>query len=121
MVLKLFGLKRKGDKAPASAPAAAPPAPSPPESADPDDVVEFVEVAPPTAAAPAKPAKKALTPKQRAQRKYAAGMKQVRKRASKAKGGKGRIAKRGGATKLRRELGLKPGKATGKKAGRKKR
>ena len=53
-----------------------------------------------------------LTPKQRAQRKYAAGMRTVRSRAKTTKGGKGRIAKRSGATKLRRSLGLKPGKAT---------
>ncbi|HJQ93116.1 MAG TPA: hypothetical protein VJ874_02395 [Candidatus Thermoplasmatota archaeon] len=53
--------------------------------------------------------KKALTPKQRAQRKYAASMRGVRKRAKKASGGKGRVAKRAGAAKLRRKLGLKPG------------
>ena len=69
-------------------------------------------------------AKRALTPKQRAQRKYAASMAGVRKRAKKASGGKGRIAKRSGATKLRRQLGLKPGKSArkaAKKGARKKR
>ena len=54
--------------------------------------------------------KKALTPKQRAQRKYAGSMSGVRKRAKKSSGGKGRVAKRAGATKLRRKLGLKAGK-----------
>ena len=54
--------------------------------------------------------KKALTPKQRAQRKYAASMRGVRKRAKKSSGGKGRVAKRSSATKLRRKLGLKAGK-----------
>jgi hypothetical protein len=53
------------------------------------------------------PARSGLTKKQVAQRKYAARMKGVRKRAGKAKGGKGRIANRRVATKLRRELGLK--------------
>lgn len=51
-----------------------------------------------------------LSKKQLAQRKYAASMKGVRKRAEKASGGKGKISKRGPATKLRRELGLKDGK-----------
>jgi hypothetical protein len=37
-------------------------------------------------------------------------MRGVRKRAKKATGGKGRIAKRTAATKLRRKLGLKKGK-----------
>jgi hypothetical protein len=54
--------------------------------------------------------KKALTPKQLAQRKYAASMRGVRKRAKKSSGGKGRVSKRAGATKLRRKLGLKAGK-----------
>ena len=54
--------------------------------------------------------KKALTPKQKAQRKYAASMRGVRKRAKTTSGGKGRLAKRSSATKLRRKLGLKPGK-----------
>lgn len=59
-----------------------------------------------------KRAKKAskLSKKQLAQRKYAARMGGLRKRAKKAAGGKGRIAKRSSATKLRRKLGLKPGK-----------
>jgi hypothetical protein len=51
-----------------------------------------------------------LTPKQLAQRKYAGSMSGVRKRAKKSTGGKGRVAKRAGATKLRRKLGLKSGK-----------
>ena len=34
----------------------------------------------------------------------------LRKRAGKASGGKGRVAKRSSATRLRRKLGLKPGK-----------
>ena len=63
-------------------------------------------------AAKAGGAKRRLTPKQLAQRKYAGSMAGVRKRAKKASGGKGRIAKRSGATRLRRRLGLKPGKAT---------
>ncbi|MFO1532147.1 MAG: hypothetical protein ABR562_00375 [Thermoplasmatota archaeon] len=51
-----------------------------------------------------------LTKKQLAQRKYAARMKGVRKRAKKAAGGKGRVAKRGAASAMRRHLGLKAGK-----------
>lgn len=51
-----------------------------------------------------------LTKKQLAQRKYAASMRTLRKRAKKASGGKGRVAKRSSATRLRRKLGLKPGK-----------
>jgi hypothetical protein len=51
--------------------------------------------------------KKELTPKQRAQRKYAAAMRGVRARAKKAGQGTGRIAKRPAATKLRRRMGLK--------------
>lgn len=54
--------------------------------------------------------KSKLTKKQLAQRKYAASMRGVRKRAKKASGGKGRVAKRSSATKLRRKLGLKSGK-----------
>ncbi|MFA5945192.1 MAG: hypothetical protein WC876_12085, partial [Candidatus Thermoplasmatota archaeon] len=54
--------------------------------------------------------KSKLTKKQLAQRKYAASMRGVRKRAKKTTGGKGRIAKRSSATKLRRRLGLKKGK-----------
>ena len=54
--------------------------------------------------------KSKLTKKQLAQRKYAASMRGVRKRAKKASGGKGRVTKRAGATKLRRKLGLKKGK-----------
>jgi hypothetical protein len=53
---------------------------------------------------------KKLTKKQLAQRKYASRMRTVRKRAKKTSGGKGRIAKRSAATKLRRKLGLKKGK-----------
>jgi hypothetical protein len=56
------------------------------------------------------PAKKALSRKQVAQRKYAGSMTGLRKRAKKAKGGKGRVAKRSSATKLRRKLGLKAGR-----------
>ena len=57
-----------------------------------------------------KKAKKKLTPKQLAQRKYAGSMSGVRKRAKKSTGGKGKVAKRSSATTLRRKLGLKPGK-----------
>lgn len=63
-----------------------------------------------TAATKPKAATSKLTKKQLAQRKYAASMKGVRKRAGQASGGKGKISKRGPATKLRRELGLKDGK-----------
>jgi hypothetical protein len=52
----------------------------------------------------------ALSKKQLAQRKYAAKMKGVRKRATGAKKGKGRIKKRPAAAKLRRKLGLKSGR-----------
>jgi hypothetical protein len=48
-----------------------------------------------------------LTKKQVAQRKYASRMKGVRKRAKKAAGGKGPIAKRRAAKSMRRKLGLK--------------
>jgi len=48
-----------------------------------------------------------LSAKQLAQRQYAAQMKQVRKRASKQKGGKGPVKNRTAARKLRAELGLK--------------
>lgn len=66
------------------------------------------EAVPKAAAAKAKPAAKGkLTEKQLAQRKYAGSMGGIRKRAKKASGGKGPIAKRSSATKLRRELGLK--------------
>jgi hypothetical protein len=51
-----------------------------------------------------------LTKKQVAQRKYAARVKSLRSRAKKTRGGKGRIAKRSPATKLRRKLGLKKGR-----------
>ena len=64
--------------------------------------------------APARPKGK-LTPKQRAQRRYAAGMRQVRARAKTTKGGKGRIAGRSTATAMRRKLGLKPGNGSRKK------
>jgi hypothetical protein len=53
------------------------------------------------------PKKAALSKKQLAQRKYAGKMGGIRKRATTAKGGKGRIAKRSAATSLRRKLGLK--------------
>ena len=56
------------------------------------------------------PAKKRLSKKQVAQRKYAGSMSGLRKRAKKAGGGKGRVAKRTSATALRRKLGLKSGK-----------
>jgi hypothetical protein len=71
--------------------------------------------APKKVSATKKVAKSGLTPKQRAQRKYAASMRTVRARAQTSKGGKGRIAKRTTATKLRRKLGLKAGKAARKK------
>lgn len=51
--------------------------------------------------------RKTLTAKQRAQRVYASRMRTVRKRATGARRGSGRIAKRAAATKLRRKLGLK--------------
>lgn len=51
--------------------------------------------------------KSKLTKKQLAQRKYAARVKTLRSRAKKAKGGKGRIANRSSARKLRSKLGLK--------------
>lgn len=51
-----------------------------------------------------------LSKKQLNQRKYAASMRSLRKRAKKASGGKGRVAKRSSATKLRRKLGLKKGR-----------
>jgi hypothetical protein len=56
------------------------------------------------------PAKKALSKKQIAQRKYAGSMSGLKKRAKKAAGGKGRVAKRKPATTLRKKLGLKAGK-----------
>lgn len=54
--------------------------------------------------------KKKLTPKQKAQRKYAAAVRGIRSRAKTAKKGKGRIKARSAATTLRRKLGLKKGK-----------
>lgn len=51
-----------------------------------------------------------LTKKQLNQRKYAARMRTLRTRAKKRAGGKGRVAKRSSATKLRRKLGLKKGR-----------
>ena len=51
-----------------------------------------------------------LTKKQLAQRKYASRMRVLRKRAKKTAGGKGRVAKRSSATRMRRKLGLKAGK-----------
>jgi hypothetical protein len=50
-----------------------------------------------------------LTKRQHAQRKYAAAMRTVRKRAKKTTGGRGRIAKRKTATTLRRRLGVRAG------------
>jgi hypothetical protein len=67
--------------------------------------------------------KSTLTKKQRDQRKYAAQMKGVRKRASKTRGGSGLIAEREAAAKLRREYGLKgptKKKATKRKSAKKK-
>jgi len=62
------------------------------------------------AAAEAKPASPGkLSRKQVAQRKYASRMKGVRDRAKTTRGGKGRIANRRTATRMRRELGLKDG------------
>ena len=54
--------------------------------------------------------KKKLTAKQLAQRKYAGSMAGVRRRAKKSSGGKGRVAKRSSAAKLRRKLGIKSGR-----------
>jgi hypothetical protein len=54
--------------------------------------------------------KSTLTKKQLNQRKYAARMRTLRKRAKKRSGGKGRVAKRSSATTLRRKLGLKKGR-----------
>lgn len=51
-----------------------------------------------------------LTKRQLAQRKYAARIKTLRKRASKRAGGKGRVAKRSGAYSLRRRLGIRRGR-----------
>ena len=50
---------------------------------------------------------KKLSKKQLAQRKYASRVRGIRKRAKTASRGKGRIAKRAAATKLRRKLGLR--------------
>lgn len=92
------------------------PAPLMPEVAEPE-VEELPEEPDEPKASKAKPAAKSasakkskLTKKQLAQRKYAASMRGIRGRAEKASGGKGPIAKRGPATKLRRDLGLKDGK-----------
>ena len=64
----------------------------------------------------AKTAKRSkLTRKQVNQRKYAARMRTLRKRAKKRAGGKGRVAKRSSATAMRRKLGLKPGTSRRKK------
>jgi len=54
--------------------------------------------------------KSKLTRKQLNQRKYAARMRTLRKRAKKRSGGKGRVAKRSSAARLRRKLGLKKGR-----------
>ena len=51
-----------------------------------------------------------LSRKQLNQRRYAASMRGLRKRAKKATGGRGRVAKRSSATRLRRKLGLKAGR-----------
>lgn len=59
--------------------------------------------------------KKKLTAKQREQRKYAAAMRTVRARAKTTGGGKGRIAKRSTAAKLRKKHGLKGAKSKGGK------
>jgi len=48
-----------------------------------------------------------LSKKQVAQRKYASGMRGVRKRAAETRGGKGTVASRPRATKERRALRLK--------------
>lgn len=50
--------------------------------------------------------KKVLSDKQLAQRRYAAQMRVLRERARKARGGKGPIAQRRAARKLRRKLGI---------------
>ena len=50
---------------------------------------------------------KKLTAKQLAQRKYASRMRGVRARAHKTRRGRGRIANRSAATRLRRKLGVK--------------
>ena len=55
---------------------------------------------------PAKKAKSKLTKKQLAQRKYAATMKGIRKRAKTTSRGKGLIKKRSAASTLRKKLGL---------------
>jgi hypothetical protein len=47
-----------------------------------------------------------LTPRQKAQRKYAAAMRSIRSRAKTTRGGRGRIGTRSAATKLRRKLGI---------------
>lgn len=60
-----------------------------------------------------------LTPRQRAQRKYASAMPGIRKRAKGATGGRGKIGKRSAATKLRRRLGVGATKRTTRKGGRK--
>jgi hypothetical protein len=60
-----------------------------------------------TMAARKKKGRGKLTKKQHAQRKYAARMRGVRKRAAKAGKGKGRVRKRAAATKMRRKMGLK--------------
>ncbi len=60
-----------------------------------------------------------LTPRQRAQRKYAGAMRGIRKRAKTATGGRGRIGKRSAATNLRRKLGIGTAKRTTRKVARK--
>ena len=60
-----------------------------------------------------------LTPRQRAQRKYASAMRTVRKRAKTARGGRGQIGTRSAATKLRRKLRINAAKRKGRKVGRK--
>ncbi|HEX9816252.1 MAG TPA: hypothetical protein VGB18_04670 [Candidatus Thermoplasmatota archaeon] len=56
-----------------------------------------------------------LTPRQRAQRKYAASMRGIRKRAKTATGGRGRIGNRSAATNLRRKLGIRTPTKKGRK------
>ena len=60
-----------------------------------------------------------LTPRQKAQRKYAAGMRSIRTRAKTTRGGRGRIGKRAAATTLRRKLGIKTTKGKTRKVVRK--
>lgn len=54
--------------------------------------------------------KRRLTKKQSNQRRYASAMRGIRKRARQRRGGRGRIADRPAASKLRKQLGLKAGR-----------